>query len=130
MKKAKKSRLTWILVLAGVAGISVWAARHGHSAGAEGQPGKARWEYARVYISAGKVTLHEAGKESTIQPPQNRLSGNIVRGDVSGERYTATSKVVRDLEAGALNLIGSQGWEAVAVTPRDKGFMILMKRPY
>jgi len=130
MKNAKKSRLTWIVALAAVAGISIWAGRHGVSASTQGQPGKARWQYARVHISGGKVMFYEAGRESTILPPRNRLSGNLVRGDVSGEQYTVSSKVVRDNEAGALDLLGSQGWEAVAVTPRDKGFMILMKRPY
>ena len=124
-----KSRLTWMVVSAAVLVVSVWAVRRGASAGAPGQAA-GKWAYARVFISEGKVTLYEAEREATVHPPRNRLSGNVARGNISGDQYTTSSKVVRDNEIGALNLLGSQGWEAVAVTPIDKGFMILRKRPY
>ena len=124
-----KSRLTWMVAAAAVLVVSAWAVRRGTSASTTPQPGT-KWAYARVVIRGGTVTLHEAEKESTVQPPQNRLSGNIARGNISGDQYTMSSKVVRDNEIGALNLLGSQGWEAVSVTGTGNDRTILMKRPY
>ena len=124
-----KSKLTWLVAVAAVLVVSTWAVRRGRSADPTAQS-STKWAYARIVIAGGKVTIHEADKQSTVQAPQNRLSGNVARGNISGDRYTVSSKVARDDEMGAMNLLGSQGWEAVSVRRMGADVIILMKRAY
>jgi len=78
--------------------------------------------------TARRCSFFEADRQSTINPPLNRLSGNVTRTDPSGERYTTATRIVRNHDVAALNLFGSQGWEAVSVVLRGEGLLVLLKR--
>ena len=123
-------RTTCIALLVVVAAAAVWTLGRPLPTADRGQPGQARWEYAQLHLSDGKAVFAEAGKELTVTPPVNRLSGNKLRGDPSGEKYTVDSRIARNHDIGALNHFGAQGWEAVSVTPKGTGYLILMKRPF
>lgn len=123
-------RITWIVLPAIVLGAGAWAVSRSITTPAPDRPAQAKWAYARLYIGDGKAVFFEAGKQSTVSPPLNRLSGNVTRGEPAGEGYTVAAKMVRDHDVAALNLVGSQGWEAVSVTPKGKGLLVLLKRSY
>jgi len=119
------------MVLAGVGlAAGAWAIGQEGAARDRGRPGQGRWEYAHVYIGDGKAVFTEAKREATVTPPRNRLSGNVTRTEPSGEDYTLSAKAVRDHDLGALNVFGSLGWEAVALTSKGKGLLVLLKRSY
>ena len=125
-----RSRTVGIVLLAVGMAAGAWAVGRTPSAGEARRPGQGRWQYAYLYLGDGNALLTEAGREATVIPPRNRLSGNVKRAEPSGEQYALSSKIVRSHDIGALNVFGSQGWEAVSVTPKGKGLLVLLKRSY
>ena len=113
-----RSRTVGIVLLAVGMAAGAWAVGRPPSAGEARRPGQGRWQYAYLYLGAGTALLTEAGREATVIPPRNRLSGNVKRAEPSGEQYALSTKIVRSHDIGALNVFGSQGWEAVSVTSR------------
>jgi hypothetical protein len=114
-----------------VVALAAGAAALGHraAAGTGASAAVVKWEYARLYIGEQEWVLTEAEVELTIHPPGNPLPRQTVKGESSGTRYTADEKTIHNFDVGAMNFAGARGWEAVAVTPWDKGQMVLLKRP-
>ena len=90
--------------------------------------GTAKWEYAQLLLADGKQVCYEADVETTIVAPLNSLSGNRTPARPSGEAYSADVREVRNHDAGAMNLLGSRGWEAFAAVRTDHGTLVLFKR--
>jgi len=88
-----------------------------------------RWEYAQLLLADGKQICYEADAETTIVAPLNSLSGNRTPARPSGDAYTAAVREVRNHDVGAMNLLGSRGWEAFAAVRTDRGTLVLLKRP-
>jgi len=45
------------------------------------------------------------------------------------DAYTVAVREVRNHDVGAMNLLGSRGWEAFAAVRTDRGTLVLLKRP-
>ncbi len=89
----------------------------------------ARWEYATAYIGEGKPVVREQSQVTTLRPPSSSLStGQSRRQDQAGV-YTRQIVPERNHDVFALNLLGAAGWEAVSMSPRGEGFLVLLKRP-
>lgn len=87
------------------------------------------FEYARLYLGEDTWILYESRQTTTIQPPTNELRRDVDQAPTSPVRYTAKVRVTHNFSVGALNFVGSRGWEAVDVTPEGDGRMVLLKRP-
>jgi hypothetical protein len=125
-----RSRTAGIVLLAVATAAGAWVVGRTLVAGEARRPGQARWQYAQLYLGDGDAVLTEAGRQAMVIPPRNRLSGNVTRPEPSGEKYTLSTKTVRSHDIGALNVFGSQGWEAVSITAKGKGLLVLLKRAY
>lgn len=113
------------LTFLGVAGVSLVL-----EARAQAQPAAARWEYAWVYIPAdGPPVFARAERELTILPSSERLSGAVDSVQQGLRRYKIQARSARDDAAGALDIAGQSGWEAVGVAAYRNGLKVLLKRP-
>lgn len=91
---------------------------------------KAQFEYAWMYLpNEGLPILKQTESQTKILPSNDRGSGltkNMTKG-LAGYRLQTSS--VRNDAAGALDIAGQNGWEAVSVIPNEKGMNVLLKRP-
>jgi hypothetical protein len=126
----KNSRNIWTVILACAAAVAITAAVHDAGAGGASEDKPAKWMYGRLEVRENKVVFVEAHMLSTIQAPMSPLSGNVTRSSKAGSAYTASTQSVRDDAVGAMNLFGARGWEAIAVMPKEKGYVVLFKFPY
>ena len=123
-------RNVWTAILIAATTASILAAIHCVSAGAAAKKEKPKWVYARLEVDGDKIVFIESNRVSTIQLPMSALSGNVSKASRASNAYTTITKEVRDHPAGALNMFGARGWEAVSVMPREKGYVVLLKQAY
>jgi hypothetical protein len=126
----KNSRNIWTAILVCAAAIAITTAVHDAGAGGDSEDKPTKWMYGRLEVQDNKVVFIEAHMLSTIQKPMSPLSGNVSRASRAGSAYTASTQAVRDDAMGAMNLLGSRGWEAIAIMPKEKGYVVLFKYPY
>ncbi len=94
------------------------------------RPESVRWEYAWVYVPAeGAPVFTTAERELTILPSSEPLSGAVDSVQQGLRKYKVQSRSVRDDGAGALDIAGSEGWEAVGLVAYRSGVKVLLRRP-
>ena len=89
-----------------------------------------RFEYAWLHVGQGPLVLVTAAQQAVVKPPVNPLPENVQTTDRAGARYTLDSRDVRDHPLAAMDLFGRQGWEAVTVVTKAKGYSVLMRRRF
>jgi hypothetical protein len=83
-----------------------------------------------MYIPAdGAPVFTTAEREVTILPSSEKLSGAVDSVQQGMRRYKIQVRSARDDGAGALDIAGKDGWEAVSVAPYQRGLKVLLKRP-
>ena len=88
-----------------------------------------RFEYAWLYLSnKGLPILKQTESETKIHPSNARGSGltSNMRKGLGG--YKLQSSSVRNDTAGALDIAGYDGWEAVSIVSNSGGIDVLLKR--
>jgi hypothetical protein len=93
------------------------------------EPG-VRFEYAWMYLpDKGLPILKQAESETKIYPSTDTGSGLIknMRKGLGG--YRLQTSLVRNYAAGALDIAGQDGWEAVNIISNADGSNVLLKRP-
>jgi hypothetical protein len=96
-------------------------------------PAEARWQYGRLVLSpSGNPSVFVTGKARFIaQAPSGSVAanGNVVAANPASDRVTFGTATELNVEMLTLDALGSEGWEAYAVTV-DKGVAtVFMKRP-
>lgn len=123
----------WIPLLCLAVGVALLAGSYAwpsQAADPKNTPAAEPWEYARMIFTEGQpAVLIEARRRATIQEPKNVLPTTVDRQPPVADRYTAVTKTVHDRVAGALNLAGAAGWEAVDVVLDATTMIVLLKRP-
>jgi len=122
-----RKNLLWLVLAAG-AGVALWSVAVANDDDERPRPPLPRWEYAQLLLEQGDPVFVQAERRSTVRPPTGRLSGAVLGGGRSETQYLLEHKKVRNVEVAALDLFGARGWQAVAVLPRDEGWMVLMRR--
>jgi hypothetical protein len=96
---------------------------------ARNQKPNVRFEYAWLYLpNKGLPILKQTESETTIHPSNDRGSGltSNMRKGLGGYKFQSSS--VRNDAAGALDIAGYDGWEAVSIAPNADGINVLLKR--
>jgi len=115
-----------LIVALGIACAALWLTR---DAAAQFNATGPQYEYLLLVLDDQRPVALSAGERIEIQPPARLPTGRINDPGVSNDGYSLRRVEQRHVGVGALNVLGSLGWEAVATVPHGNGgSAVLMKR--
>lgn len=93
------------------------------------QRGGPQFEYMLLILDGDQPVAVTAEQRIEVQPPERQPSGRIQDPGMFDNGYSRRTIQQRHVGMGAMNLFGSQGWEAVGLMPREDGTVaVLLKR--